>query len=636
MISGTIKDLQKQKKVEFLGGHCYFLFMHIVKVKTGVSKKGTSYYTHKLLETYEDEFLRKTRKRMILNLGAGYSFPPEQWKSLCSRLEEILTGTPSLFPYPPNVEEEAQRLVKDINRKLGLPPQTQGQYQSSFINVDEIESPNPKSVGVEYIALNVANKLQLPQILSSIGLTDDHVNSALALVIGRMAKPGSELATYRWLREKSGLGDLLNTNFSERSIMALYRAADKLIDNFSYIEESLYQNISLNLKTDKTIALYDLTNTYFEGSPNDDDAKRGHSKEKRVDCPLVSLAIMLDVAGFIQKSKILPGNISEPKTLEAMVNALNPPEKTMFIMDRGIATAENLAWLRERKFRYLVVNREMARDFDKNLAKPLITASGDEIFIYSVITENNTEKKLLCFSPKRRIKEKAMLSKAMGKYEEALTKLNARLKGPKAKNDALSVSHALGKLYQRFSGASQYFKVDIIDNAASQGPGEPLKVLQINFERKEKQGSKLTHPGVYSLKTNALKMPDEQMWQTYIKLTNVESVFRSLKSELGLRPIFHHIKSRIDSHLFITILAYQLINAVRIALQSKNITISWKRLVEEMETHSTITVISKNILNNVLQVKYSSNASPYQLKIYNALNLDPKPIKKTKKLIVDK
>ncbi|MDR1577489.1 MAG: hypothetical protein LBT86_04580 [Deltaproteobacteria bacterium] len=135
----------------------------------------------------------------------------------------------------------------------------------------------------------------------------------------------------------------------------------------------------------------------------------------------------------------------------------------------------------------------------------------------------------------------------MKKYEDRLETINAGLSKPRVKKDLDRINHVLGSLAKEFSGVSHYYKVIVLDNRLSLRPGEPITAIRVEYEKEEKGGSKLTHPGVYSLKTNDLALSPEQIWRTYIRLTKLESVFRSLKSELGLRPVYHQRKWRIDS-----------------------------------------------------------------------------------------
>jgi transposase len=150
-----------------------------------------------------------------------------------------------------------------------------------------------------------------------------------------MIHPASELSTYYWLQNTTSLGEILNENFNFISLMSLYRTCDFLLTHKDKIEEKIFNNISYNKSCEDIVALYDIKNTCIEGQPHNNKVQFGLSKEKRSDCLLVSLAIIIDAPGFIRKSLILPGNISEHSTLEDVLNQLNPAPNPLFIMDRS-------------------------------------------------------------------------------------------------------------------------------------------------------------------------------------------------------------------------------------------------------------------------------------------------------------
>ena len=206
----------------------------------------------------------------------------------------------------------------------------------------------PRTIGVEHVGLAALSLLGLPKILESVGLNAIERNCALGSIVGRLAAPGSELATWRWLREKSALGELLEVDFEGVSHMRLYRVSDLLVRRREEIEQQLFGRIHELFSLSTTVTLYDLTNTYFEGElAGNAKARRGRSKEKRSDCPLVTLGLVLDGSGFIRRSRMFAGNVSEASTLEEMLLLLDTPKEATVIMDRGIATEENIAWLVE-------------------------------------------------------------------------------------------------------------------------------------------------------------------------------------------------------------------------------------------------------------------------------------------------
>ena len=189
-----------------------------------------------------------------------------------------------------------------------------------------------------------------------------------------MAAPGSELATWRWLGERCALGELLGVNFDTMPLMQPdLRSSGRHRDK---IEEALFGRIQGLFGLPVTVTLYDLTNTYFEGTAaGNTKAALGRSKEKRSDCRLVTLGLVLDGSGFVRRSKMFAGNVAESTTMADMLKGLTAPKGALVIMDAGIATAANIAWLKKQEYRYLVVSRERGRQFDPDRAVDTLTAS---------------------------------------------------------------------------------------------------------------------------------------------------------------------------------------------------------------------------------------------------------------------
>jgi hypothetical protein len=206
----------------------------------------------------------------------GYSFPQELWKKLTDRIEQIQKGVPSLFSARPEVEAEAQRLIMEIRRKEA-PFDATDQSKTSLNGyfAEDVETKHLRAVGVEYVALHATEQLKLTQIFTSLGYGIEQIKLFLALIIGRKANPGSEVSTFNWLQKTSALGDLIDSDFSSKSVMALHRACDELYDKRDEIDDLIYSNLLKTSNYDTTIAFYDLTNTYFDVNPDDEDAKRG-------------------------------------------------------------------------------------------------------------------------------------------------------------------------------------------------------------------------------------------------------------------------------------------------------------------------------------------------------------------------
>jgi transposase len=432
-----------------------------------------------------------------------------------------------------------------------------------------------------------------------------------------MAEPGSESAIWQWLNEQSAVGELLGVDFESMSAMRLYRVSDLLVRHRQKIEDALFSNISDLFSSTTTVTLYDLTNTFFEGTAADNDkAQRGHSKEKRSDCPLVTLGLVLDGSGFVRGSEMFEGNISEAKTLQTMLDKLKAPKGALVIMDRGIATQANIDWLVANQYRYLVVSRERSRTFDADQAVEVSTASNHQLKIHKVISADNSEARLYCCSDQRKAKEEAITKRFTDRFEAGLQKISDSLTKPHGTKKQDKVLERIGRLKEKSSGIGQHYQIDLsLDETGT-------TVTGITWEQKPVEGSRLTHPGVYCLRTNELEWDEATLWQTYTMLTDLEAVFRSLKSELGLRPVYHHKEERTDGHLFITVLAYQAVQVIRQKLKSCNIHDSWPTLRKIFSRQQRVVPATfKQKDGRTLHARKTTIAEPKLQKLYDALKI---------------
>ena len=367
--------------------------MFVRRTHTRASANGEHYFTHRLV--CSERRGARVRQRTLLNLGRHFDFPQSGWPLLCSRLEQILSPQHRLplAAVAPQVEQEAQRIADQLlARQVPLPGTAKPQdsaAESEFhsIDVDSLELLRPRSVGVEQIALWAMQQVRLIPLLQQLGFNGPQRAAAVGSIIGRMAAPGSERATYRWLQQRSALGELLEVDYESMSMMQLYRASDLLGAAQKEIESHLFNRVTDLFGLEVTVTLYDLSNTYFEGEAAAQPlAQRGHSKEKRSDCPLLTLGLVLDGSGFVRRSEVMAGNIVEGEVLQGVLKRLEVPAGALIVMDCGAATEKNLKWLREQGYRYLAVSRERTRKFDGATALCLQTASRQQVQVQQVVS----------------------------------------------------------------------------------------------------------------------------------------------------------------------------------------------------------------------------------------------------------
>ena len=416
------------------------------------------------------------------------------------------------------------------------------------VDVDSLELLRPRSVGVEHLALWAMDQLGLRTRLEELGIGASLRAAAIGSIIARMARPGSERATRRWLGERSALGELLDVDFATMGPMRLYRASDALMAHREAIEHHLFDRAMDLFDLHPTVTLYDLTNTFFEGEAGGQPkARRGHSKEKRTDCPLLTLGLVLDASGFVRRSQVFAGNVREHHTLAEMLDALNAPRAALVVMDRGIV---------------------------ERFAK---------------------------------------------RFEDALTKLSEGLSKPRTQKRLDKVWQRIGRLKAQSRGVAQHYDVELdTDNTAQ-------RATAVRFTRRPLAGSMMTHPGVYCLRSNQTDWDEATLWRTYFTLTDLEAVFRSLKSELGLRPIYHHKPIRAEGHLFITVIAYQLVQVIRRRLRESAETASWVTLRRILEGQQRVTATFRRADGRTLHVRKATRAETPQQAIYDALGVGSAP-----------
>ena len=504
--------------------------MFIRRTKTRTVGTQDHYFTFRLVKSVR--IGNKVRQRTLLNLGAHFDLPPAQWPLLCQRLDDLLAGQATLMDYPEEVDNHAQRIVAQlISRQAETSPDaddTSSTGDQQSVDVDSLQLVRPRTVGVEHVGLWAMEQVGLRALLAQLGLNSRQQAAAMGSIIGRLAAPGSERATHRWLRDTSALGDLLEVDFENYSLMQLYRASDALMAHREAIEAHLFGAAMTLFELQPTVTLYDLTNTYFEGDAGSQEkAKRGHSKEKRSDCPLLTLGLMLDASGFVRRSQVFAGNVSEPHTLAEMLTALQAPKGALVVMDRGIATQDNITWLAEQGYRYLVVSRERKRTFDLASAMTVTTATQQPVHLHKVLSEDGQETRLYCYSEAREQKEKAIAERLAKRFEKALTTLSEGLSRPRTQKRIDKIWQRIGRLKEKSRGVAQHYDIDVTSSE------DGTQAIAITWRRRPINGSMLTHPGVYCLRSNQTDWDEETLWRTYITLTDLEAVFRSLKSETG-------------------------------------------------------------------------------------------------------
>ena len=596
--------------------------MNIRRTSIKSRKDGSHYYSYRLVESKRTE--KGVRQHTLLNLGADFALPREQWPELTKRIEDILGGQQSLFGIDCDIEQLAQSCATRIIASYrDVEPVDDGDYRE--VDLDSLDMSRPRSVGAEHITLEALRFLDLDSKFKELGFNGPQTAAALGTIIGRCCQPGSELATHTWLQERSGLGELIDYDFNNLSRYGLYQVSDQLLKKKAAIEEHLYTQEHSLFGLQETITLYDLTNTFFESQSKANAlAANGHSKEKRSDCPLVTLGLVLDSSGFPRRSRVYKGNVSEPTTLAEMLQGLEEGRastelKPTVVMDAGIATEENIAWLQENQYPYLVVSRKRHREFDEESS--VVGKMDDEctVRVQKVFDEGTQETLLYCHSTQREKKDRAIDDRVTSRLEEALQKLADGLPKKRCLKKYDKVMVQIGRLRQKYSRASKQYTISVEKDDIS---GNATK---ITWQQKAVENTTDSYPGVYCLRTSHTDWDETLLWNTYTMLTDLEAVFRSLKSELGLRPIHHQITNRVAGHLFITVLAYHLVHTIRFRLKQVKIVSSWSSIRNLLSNQSRVTVSMQCKGGSTVHIRKSTRPEPKQQEIYSALGIKSHP-----------
>jgi transposase len=629
--------------------------MFIRRTQTRNRVSGEPYVTYRLV--HSARVGNAIKQTTLLNLGSHFDLPQAHWPALAQRIDELVHGQRSILEVtlPEPVQAFAQRFAAQIIARqppvasLGAAstvpatPKAAGdaapakaavntpsctgveageltRYQE--VDLDSLELVDPRSVGVESAALAAMRQCGLEDKLSELGLNRPQIAAAVGNIVARMAQPCSELATHAWLKDTSALGELIDYDYQAMDLNRLYRASDALYKHRETLQEHLFGKARSMFGLGQTITLYDLTNTYFEGvAAGVSKAKRGHSKECRSDCPLVTLAMALDASGFVRRVQFFAGNASEPATLKGMLTGLDAAPGATVVMDAGIAAQANLSWLREQGYQYVVVSKLRERQFDPALATE-VQSAGDVTIKLQRVQGTQGEVLLYCHSPAREEKDRAIDTAKASGLEAALAKLQASLARPKGRTstqDVATFMQRLGRAKQRFARAAQHYEITVATDP------EGKYVTAITWVKSIKPGSAAAHPGVYCLRTTLVDQDNATLWRTYIMLTELESVFRSLKTDLGLRPVFHRIDRRVEGHLFISVLAYHFVHTLRLQLKAQGISDSWNTLRQTMATQRRVTVTMQRRDGRTVHVRKATRPTPRHQTLGTILKLEPNP-----------
>ena len=617
------------------------MFLRKIRQKRTSEATGTEkvYESLQLVESCRTE--AGPRQKLLLNLGP-IPLEKEDYKAFTQELQARLTGQTQLLRKR-RKDSLVSQLVNDayerLMRKTAQPIQTGPEREMKRIDVNSQEISQCRSVGGEYVCHLFWKKLGLPEFLKSVNVSDANMALIEALVVGRLMAPGSERATREWLEKRSGLWDLLKLN-DIPSLSSFYRAGDVLFSHKDKLETHLQAQETRLFDLKNTMVFYDLTNTYFEGrAEKNSKAKFGHSKEKRYDCKLVTLGLVVDEQGFAKHSQLFSGSESEGSTLKGMIEKLGIPQEkkaVTVVLDAGIATAKNLEWLKENGYGYIVCHRGKApkNPNGTDIAPETIhSISETDTQIKVVRYEVADDTYLKCRSEKRALKETGMRTQKETRFLAELTHLQSGLSIPRRTKSYTRVLEVLGRLKERYPSVSRLYEATVVPEAAKEVTDPSLQATALQWTKKEAVYQEaIDSEGDYTLRTNRSEWGTSEIWNAYISLGRVETAFRNMKSHLGFRPIFHQCEERADAHLFMSVLAYHLLQAIEHTLRQRGDTRSWWTLRNTLATHQAYTLAYDELSDSQEWIKHHVRSTSLpdhdQKHIYSLLAVPHTPFKK--------
>ena len=612
------------------------MFIKKIKKKNGRTKKIYE-YLH-LVESVRTK--DGPRQRLILNLGP-IDIDPAQYGTLAKRIESILTGQKLLYELDNTIEKHARNAARQIFKKQAEEISLEEKTDFQNVDINSLEIQNPRSIGAEYICHSIWQELKLDNFFITHEVSINVIPLLKALVIGRLIEPASERHTQSWVENRSALYELTG-NPLRSSLSSYYRGGDKIFALIDELEKYLSSREKDIFNLSEKMYFFDLTNSYFEGrAMANPKAKRGRSKEKRNDCKLITLGMIIDEMGFSKYSKIFPGNQSEPEILEGMIDELkiNVPangKKLTIVMDAGIATKKNIELLQEKGCHYIVVSRGKVNfEIDYKDMQVIKENTTKDVKIEVKRFENNGEAYILCRSNQKKNKEEGIRSRAENIFIEKLQYYKDGLAKPRRIKNYEKVIEVIGRLKEKYPKVAKLYQIDIIPEKNKSVSDKTLCAENIEWRKKEELYDKeIDSEGSYILRTDRSDLNDKEIWETYVMLTGIENSFKCMKSYLGLRPNFHQIEDRVDAHMFISVLAYHILNIIETCLQQKGDNRTWATIRDVMKTHERMTISFKSKdeqgLISKQFIRINSTLEPEQLEIYRKLNLNFVPLPKKK------
>jgi transposase len=444
---------------------------------------------------------------------------------------------------------------------------------------------------------------------------------AALLVTARLCEPSSELHIAEdWYRQ-TALSDLLQLGEQEVTKERLYRALDHLLEHKSALEAHLSKRCGELFASENEVLLYDVTSTYFEGqAERNPQAQRGYSRDHRPDCKQVCIAVVVTFDGFPLGYEVFAGNTHDSRTLQTIVTTMEARHGVLgrvWISDRGMASADNLAWLRDSGRRYIIgAPKSELKKFATELASTDGWRTVQEGVEVKLTTHAHTgETVILCRSQDRRNKEQAMHAKFSGRIETALQRLAGRIARSKKRLNQAAIQRQIGRILQRNQRAAARFAISLEPDGCAAGFR-----LAVTYNPAFDEWAAVSE-GSYLLRSNIVDWNEQQLWKAYIQLTQAEAAFRIQKDQLSVRPIWHQREDRVQAHILVCFLAFVLWKTLEMWQQRAGLGNSPRTILEELARIQSHDVVLPTTTHGQLRLRCVTQPDPAQSMLFDRLGL---------------
>ena len=459
------------------------------------------------------------------------------------------------------------------------------------VRLQQVRLERARQFGNCFVGLELWKRLGLDELLE--GLLDDEAADvrwscvAAILAINRLCAPGSELSIEERWYPLTALDDLLGIEEGKINDSRLYRCLDRLLPHKTKLEQHLKGRYGELFGAQFDVLLYDLTSSYVEGAAEGNWLmRRGYSRDHRPDCKQLVIALVVNSEGFPFSYEVFDGNRADVTTLKTILRVIERKygkARRVWVFDRGIVSEENLQILRQRDGQYLVgTPRSKLRAFEKELLEGSWEKVRPDVEVKLVSIPGGEETYVLCRTTARRKKEQAIRSRFSTRIESAVSRLQKRIAEGKLK-DRNKMERSLGAIQARYPQVADLYDLEVAETTE----GWRLRWGMIE----DRQSWQELREGAYLLRTNLKGDRAEELWTKYIQLTEAEAVFRALKSELAIRPIFHQLERRVKAHVLVAFLGYALWVTLKHLLRRRPIELSPSRVLAILSTVQSADIV---------------------------------------------